>query len=204
VLLYDAAISGNAWKVRQLLAHLGIDYETREVDVIDRSDRVEVLGALNPALRLPVMLLDDGTVLSESDAILLHFAEGTPYLPDEPASRTEVLRWLFFEQSNHQPYLAMAWFLKCVLPGKPDAHVLGFLHLMGKMALKAMEQHLATTAVPYFIGEQYTVADIALYPYVARAEEAGFDLERYGALRAWLARIEAQPGFITPVTKVAA
>lgn len=204
VLLHDASISGNAWKVRQLLAHLEIPYDRAEYDVVDRSDRTSRLGGLNAALRVPVIELDDGRVLSESDAILWHFADGTMYLPEAPELREEVLRWLLFEQANHQPYLAMPWFLTCVLPGEPDANVLGFLRLMGKLALKAMEQHLAVSSPSgWFVGTDYSIADIALYPYVARAPEAGFELERFGALQAWLARVEAVPGFITPPTSTA-
>lgn len=201
MLLYDAAVSGNCWKVRQLFAHLGIDYETKTLDVVDRSDRQSALGALNPALRIPVVIEDDGTVHNESDGILLHFAEGTPYLPSDPVARREVLRWLLWEQANLQAYVAMPWFLTVMLPADPDPTVMGYLHFMGKIALKALETHLATVDGGYIVADQYTIADIALYPYVARAEMAGFDLDRYGAIQAWLARVQAQPGFTTPPTQ---
>lgn len=204
MLLYDAELSGNCWKVRQLFGHLGIEYDREAVDVLDRSTRGTQLGALNPALRVPTLVLDDGVVLAESDAILLRFAEGTHYLPSDQIERGEVLRWMFFEQANHQPYLAMAWFLVRVLPGEPDATVLGFLHLMGGLALDAMEQHLATGERDFFVGAEYSVADIALFPYVARCEEAGFDLNGRPALQAWLARVAQQPGHVSPVTRTSA
>ncbi|MBO9532940.1 MAG: glutathione S-transferase family protein [Solirubrobacteraceae bacterium] len=201
MLLYDAAISGNCWKVRQLFAHLAIDYERKALSVVDRSDRVAELGALNPSLRIPVVVDGDGTVRIESNAILLHYAEGTDYLPGDTDGRDEVIRWLMFEQANHQPYLAMPWFLTCVMPGDPEPNAFGFMQLMGKLALKAMDAHLAAGESGWFAAGRYTIADIALYPYVARSPEAGFDLDRYGAVQAWLARVEAQPGFTTPPTR---
>ena len=110
MLLYNSAVSGNCYKVRQLFAHLGIEYERREVSVIDRSGRHELLGALNPALRVPTLVLDDGRSLGESDAIMFYFAEGSPYLPDDRFERAQVLQWLFFEQYSHEPYIAVARF----------------------------------------------------------------------------------------------
>jgi glutathione S-transferase len=100
VLLYDSGVSGNCYKVRQLFAHLGIEYERREVDVIDRSGRLELLGSLNPALRVPTLVFDDGRSMGESDAIMFYFAEGTPYLPDDRFERAQVLQWLFFEKNT--------------------------------------------------------------------------------------------------------
>src|ERR1700761_950168 len=103
MLLYDSAISGNCYKVRLLFSLLGIEYDRREVDVIDRSDRMEVLGELNPGLRVPTLVLDDGRALAESDAILFYFAEGTEYLPEDRYERAQVFQWLFFEQYSHEP-----------------------------------------------------------------------------------------------------
>ena len=110
VLLYNSQVSGNCYKVRLLFAHLGVDYERREVDVVDRSNRAELLGDLNPALRVPTLVLDDGRPLAESNAILFHFAEGTPYLPGDPYERAQVLQWLFFEQYSHEPNIAVVRF----------------------------------------------------------------------------------------------
>ncbi len=110
MLLYDSPVSGNCYKVRLLLAHLGIQYERRAMDVVDRSDRPDVLGGLNPALRVPTIVLDDGRPLAESNAILWYFGEGTPFVPDDPYERAQVLQWMFFEQYDHEPAIAVARF----------------------------------------------------------------------------------------------
>jgi len=105
MLLYNSAVSGNCYKVRLLFAHLGLSYETREVDVVERSGREQLLGELNPALRVPTLVLDDGRALAESNAILVYFSEGTSYLPDDRFERAQVMQWLFFEQYSHEPKL---------------------------------------------------------------------------------------------------
>src|SRR5262249_54465930 len=110
MLLYNSAVSGNCYKVRLLAALLGITLELREVDVFDRSDRPEILGGLNPALRVPTIILDDGRPLAESNAIICYLAQGTQYLPDDPYERAHVLQWLMFEQYSHEPYIAVARF----------------------------------------------------------------------------------------------
>src|SRR5437588_12504425 len=110
MLLYDSAVSGNCYKVRLLLSKLGIDFERRELSVSDRSNRPEVLGGLNPALRVPTLVLDDGRSLGESNAIIFFFADGTDYLPEDRFERAQVLQWLFFEQYSHEPNIAVARF----------------------------------------------------------------------------------------------
>jgi glutathione S-transferase len=193
VLLYNSQVSGNCWKVRQLFAHLGIEYERRELSVIDRSDRKEVLGAWNPGLRVPTLVLDDGRSLAESNAITFYFAEGTPYLPEDRFERAQVLQWQFFEQYSHEPYIAVArfWAIAAITPpeSEREAKLRG-----GTAALRAMEGHLA--AREFLVGERYTIADIALYAYTHVAPEGGFELEPYPAIRAWLERVAAQPGHI--------
>jgi glutathione S-transferase len=193
MLLYDSAVSGNCYKVRQLFAHLGLDYERRAVDVIDRSGRKELLGALNPALRVPTLVLDDGRSLGESDAIMVYFAEGTPYLPEDRFERAQVLQWLFFEQYSHEPYIAVArfWAIAGITPpdGDREAKTRG-----GTAALQAMEGHLADRE--FLVAERYTIADIALFAYTHVAPEGGFELEPYPAINAWLERVAAQPGHI--------
>jgi glutathione S-transferase len=193
MLLYDSRVSGNCYKVRQLFAHLGIEYERREVDVIDRSGRLELLGALNPALRVPTLVLDDGRSLAESNAITFYFAEGTPYLPEDGFERAQVLQWLFFEQYSHEPNIAVArfWAIAGITPSEADAEA---KRRGGTSALRAMEGHLADRE--FLVAERYTIADIALYAYTHVAPEGGFDLEPYPAIRTWLARVEAQPGHI--------
>jgi glutathione S-transferase len=193
MLLYDSAVSGNCYKVRQLFAHLGLEYERREMSVIDRSNRPEVLGELNPGLRVPTLVMDDGRTLAESNAITFYFAEGTPYLPEDRYERAQVLQWQFFEQYSHEPYIAVArfWVHAGITPSASDAEA---KRRGGTAALRAMEGHL--TDREFLVAERYTIADIALYAYTHVAPEGGFDLEPYPAIREWLARVEAQPGHI--------
>jgi len=194
VLLYDSRVSGNCYKVRQLFAHLGIEYERREVDVIDRSGRRELLGALNPALRVPTLVFDDGRSMGESDAIMFYFAEGTPYLPDDRFERAQVLQWLFFEQYSHEPNIAVArfWAIAGITPSEADAEA---KRRGGTAALEAMERHLANGR-EFLVGDRYSIADIGLFAYTHVAPEGGFPLDPYPAIRAWLERVAAQPGHI--------
>jgi glutathione S-transferase len=196
VLLYNSAISGNCYKVRLLLAHLGIPYETRDVDVIDRSDPRDFLAGLNPTRRAPTLVLDDGRPLAESNAILWYFGEGTPFVPDDRFDRAKVLQWMFFEQYEHEPAIAVARFLK-TYSGKPewwDAQR-EQLTKRGYKALQALEEGLRDRE--WLVGESMTIADIALYAYTHAADEGGFSLDEYPAIRAWLDRVAAQPGHVT-------
>ncbi|MGB0097716.1 MAG: glutathione S-transferase family protein [Solirubrobacteraceae bacterium] len=189
MLLYNSQVSGNCYKARLLFAHLGLGYERRELDVIDRSDRQEVLGALNPALRVPTLVFDDGRVLAESNAILFYFAEGTDYLPADRFERAQVLQWLFFEQYSHEPYIAVARFWKIAgiepSPTELEAKLRG-----GRAALRALDGRL--TERQFLVGERYSIADIALYAYTHVAPEGGFELGPYPAVRTWLQRVAAQ------------
>jgi glutathione S-transferase len=193
VILYDNDLSGNCYKVRLLFAQLGIDYERRELSVFDRTNRPEVLGGLNPALRVPTLVLDDGRVLAESNAIIFYFAEGTELLPAERFERAQVLQWLFFEQYSHEPFIAVARFWAhagiTASDSEREAKQRG-----GEAALRAIEGHL--TGRQYLVGERYTIADIALYAYTHVAPEGGFELEPYPAIRAWLERVAGQPGHV--------
>ena len=194
--LYNSAVSGNCYKVRLLLAHLGLAYETVEMSVVDRSNRSEVLGELNPGLRVPTLVLDDGRPLAESNAILWYFGDGTQYVPEDPYERAQVLQWQFFEQYSHEPNIAVARFWKTVLrrrPRRTSARRTGSL-AGGYSALDAMERHLDGRT--FFVGERYSLADISLYAYTHVAHEGGFDLEPYPAIRAWLERVAAQPGHV--------
>jgi glutathione S-transferase len=197
VLLYNSQSSGNCYKVRLLLAHLGLQHERREVDVVDRSNRRELLGDLNPALRVPTLVLDDGRPLAESNAILCYFAEGTPYLPGDRYERAQVLQWLFFEQYSHEPNIAVVRFWVAYSGAPPADAELEARRRAGYAALDAMEGHLADRV--FHVGERFTIADISLYAYTHVAEEGGFDLAGYPAIRAWLDRVAAQPGH-TPIT----
>lgn len=193
MLLYNSAISGNCYKVRLLLARLGIPYERREVDVVDRSNRGEVLGGLNPDLRVPTLVLDDGRPIAESGAILWYFGEGTRFVPSDRYDRAKVLQWMFFEQYKHEPGVAMVRFWDSIAPaGLTPPPGLEAKRADGLVALKAMERHLRGSE--FFVGSGFSIADIALYAYTHVAHEAGFDLEPMPAIGAWLERVEAQPG----------
>jgi glutathione S-transferase len=191
--LFDSAVSGNCYKVRLLLTHLGIPFERQELSVFDRSDRPDVLGGLNPALRVPTLVLDDGRTLGESNAILWYFGDGTDYVPTDPYERAQVMQWQFFEQYDHEPNIAVARFWE-LADLHPPAAVLEAKRAGGERALAAMEGHLAGRE--FLVGDRYSVADISLYAYTHVAPEGGFTLEPYPAVREWLARVAGQPGHI--------
>ena len=193
MLLYNSQVSGNCYKVRLLFAHLGIEYERRELDVIDRSNRPEVLGDLNPALRVPTLVLDDGRALAESNAILNYFAEGTEYLPEDRFERAQVLQWQFFEQYEVEPNIAVARFWR-IAGIEPSSESLDTKTRGGEVALKTIDSRL--TDHPFLVGDRYTIADISIYGYVHVAPEGGFELEPYPAINAWLARVQTRPGHI--------
>ena len=196
MLLYDNAISGNCYKVRLLFSLLGIDYERRDVSVIDRSNRGELLGDLNPGLRVPTLVLDDGRPLAESDAILVYFAEGTEYLPEDRYERAQVLQWMFFEQYSHEPNIAVLRFWAHA-EIKPDPREALAKFNGGIAALDAMERHL--TGREFLVGDSVTIADLALYAYTHVADEGGFEIAPYEAIGAWLERVRALPGYV-PIT----
>jgi glutathione S-transferase len=195
MLLYDSPVSGNCYKVRLLLAHLGIPYERRTMDVVDRSNRPQVLGGLNPALRVPTLVLDDGRPLAESGAILWYFGEGTPFVPDDRYLRAQVLQWMFFEQYDHEPAIAVVRFW-VAYSGRPQAFADRLAERMeaGYRALGTMERHL--DGREFLVGEAPSLADIALYGYTHVAPEGGFELAAYPAVQAWLGRIAALPGHV--------
>jgi len=194
MLLYNSQVSGNCYKVRLLLAHLGLGYERHEVDVVDRSNRAELLGTLNPALRVPTIVLDDGRPLAESNAILWYFGEGTQFVPEDRFERAQMLQWLFFEQYVHEPNIAVARFWLAYAGGAPSAEQLEAKQKGGYAALDAMESRLGGSS--FFVADRYTLADIALYAYTHVADGGGFDLAGYPAIRAWLDRVAAQPGHV--------
>jgi glutathione S-transferase len=195
VLLYNSAVSGNCYKVRLLLAQLCIEYETEDVSVVDRSNRRELLGDLNPGLRVPTIVLDDGRSLGESNAILWYFGEGTPFVPEDAYERAQTLQWMFFEQYSHEPYLAVVRFW-LRYSGTPEAFAdqVPARQKGGYAALDAMERHLG--ARTFLVGERYSIADISLYAYTHVADEGGFDLGGYPAITAWLDRVSAQAGHV--------
>jgi len=200
--LHDNASSGNAYKIRLLLTQLGRKFERIEYDTDRGATRTpEFLRVKNPNGRVPVLELDDGRCLPESNAILWYLAEGTPFLPgatDEAArwQRAEVLQWMFFEQYSHEPNIATTrhWITHKIEMTPERAAAAPGKRKWGIAALEVMEQHLR--ARTFFVGESYSIADIALYAYTHVAPEGGFDLVPFPALRAWLERVAAQPGYI--------
>jgi glutathione S-transferase len=192
--LYDSAPSGNCYKVRLLLTQLGIAFERQEVDTRQRDGRDDVLGGKNPALRVPVLELDDGRHLAESNAILWYLAEDTQYVSDDPYERAKTLQWMFFEQYDHEPNVAVVRHRTMLghLDDYPDSEQ---RRERGYAALTAMERQL--DGHDYFVGDRYSIADVALYAYTHVAHEGGFDLDGYPAISGWLDRVAHQPGHIT-------
>jgi glutathione S-transferase len=197
LLLYDAQVSGNCYKVRLLLAHLGASYERREIDVVNRSNRLKLLGAVNPGLQVPTLVLDDGRPLAESNAILWYLARGTTYVPVDDFDCAKVLQWMFFEQYSHEPNLAVVRYWVSIAAARPRESAIEARRKAGYEALDAMERELVNRE--FLVAGHYTIADIALYAYTHVAGEGGFDLSGYPAIRAWLDRVAAQPGHI-PIT----
>ena len=196
MLLYDSPVSGNCYKVRLILAYLGLPYERRTMDVADRTNRADVLGGLNPALRVPTLVLDDGRALAESGAILWYFGEGTALVPADRYERAQMLQWMFFEQYDHEPSIAVVRFW-VAYSGRPEefADRLADRTAAGYRALDAMERHLAGRE--FLVGVSPTLADIALYAYTHVAPEGGFDLTGYPAIAAWLERVAAMPRHVS-------
>jgi glutathione S-transferase len=196
--LYDFLPSGNGYKVRLLLTQLGIPYELVLLDVFKAETRTPEFLAKNPNGRIPCVRLEDGTHLWESNAILSYFAEGTPFLPSDRLQRAQALQWMFFEQYSHEPYIAVvrAWHHFGLL--EQNRAQLADRVKNGYAALGVMESHLAKRN--WFVGERYSIADIALYAYTHVAPEGKFDLAPYPAVRAWLERVRSQPKHI-PITK---
>jgi glutathione S-transferase len=194
--LYDYADSGNGYKVRLLLHQLGQPFELIEVDILRGETRSEEFLRMNPNGRVPLLALEDGRYLAESDAILFYLAEGTPLLPDERLERAQVLQWMFFEQYSHEPNIATArfWLRHFDPPDEQRRVLLEQKRAAGHAALSVMEAHLR--ARPFFVGGRYSIADIALYAYTHVADQGGFHLGGYPAVRAWLERVRGQPGHV--------
>ncbi|MGZ4381156.1 MAG: glutathione S-transferase family protein [Gaiellaceae bacterium] len=192
--LHDYPASANCLKVRLLLAQLGIPYERTEVDIFAGASSAPEYLALNPAGRTPVLQLDSGEALAESNAILLFLGGGTALLPDDPLEQARVHQWLFFEQNLLEPNVGTARFW--ALTGRREARPEAFTrHLeAGRAALAVLERHLARSR--FLANGRYSVADVSSYAYAHVAHEAGIEMVEYPSLRAWLARVEAEAGFV--------
>jgi glutathione S-transferase len=194
--LYNYTPSGNCYKVRLLCAQLGLPLERVEIQLRMTPDVARDYRRINPLGRVPALVLDDGQVLAESNAILWYLAEGTPFVPADRLGRARALAWMFWEQYDHEPTIAVARAWQSyfgVPPGKDDE--LEDRRRRGYAALDVMEGHLA--GATFFVGEAYSIADIALYAYTHVCHEGGLSLERYPAIRAWLERVRTQAGHIT-------
>ena len=197
MLLYNSPVSGNCYKVRLLFAHLGISYDRKDVSVVDRSNRRELLGELNPSLRVPTLVLDDARPLAESNAILWYFGDGTRFVPDDAYERAQVLQWMFFEQYEIEPALAVVrfWIAYSGVPEKLVSERRDELMASGNRALAALDRHL--DGREWLVGDRMTIADISLYAYTHVAPEGGFDLVPYPAVCGWHNRLAAEPGHVT-------
>jgi glutathione S-transferase len=198
--LYDYLASGNGYKVRLLLNQLAIPFERIELNIIKGETRTPDFIRKFPNGRIPAVELDDGTLLFESNAIISYVADGTPFLPADRFQRAQVLQWLFFEQYSHEPYIASVRYL-VIHPDVQDprrAIIDTLMRPRGYDAFGVMEGHLKSRE--WFVGERYSIADIALYAYTHVADEGGFDLARYPEIRAWLKRVKSQPRHI-PITQ---
>jgi len=188
--LYDYAASANCYKVRLLLAQLSAEYELVPVDIFSGDTLTEEFAAINPGRTTPVLEDPPGTFLQESNAILLHLWRGTPFLPDDP----QVYRWLFYEQADVVPTMGGLRFRLITGRLAPDDAESLRRRAASYEVLELLDAHLA--AREFFVGGRYSVADIGIYGYVHVAGEAGLDLQPYPALRAWLERVQSQPGYV--------
>ena len=195
--LHQMQISGNCYKVRLAARQLGVHITLKDYGLHDGMTRTPEYLAKNPNGRVPMLEFEDGRCLPESGAILWYLAESTLLMPHDRWSRGEALQWMFFEQYSHEPYIAVARFWLAYAPKAEldkKRHLIGEWHEKGNAALAVMETHLAHHA--WFAGGRYSIADIALYGYTHCAAEGGFDLSRYPAVTAWLARVTREPGYI--------
>jgi glutathione S-transferase len=193
--LYDYMDSGNGYKVRLLLAHLHLPYELVEKDIEKGETRTPEFLALNPNGRVPVLELEDGTALAESNAILYYLADGTPYLPSDRLHRAQALQWMFFEQYSHEPYIAVVRFWRRHGLGEATERDVEQRMQRGYAALEVMERQL--TAHPFLLGNAFSIADIALYAYTHVARQGGFDLDRFPNTQMWLQRVAQEPRHVT-------
>lgn len=193
--VYGDYNSGNCYKIKLMLNLLNIQYEWVPVDILNGETQTPAFLEKNPNGKIPVLELEDGTCLWESNAILNFLADGTAYLPTEPRLRTQVLQWQFFEQYSHEPSVAVARFIQFYL-GLPSERMVEYraMQKSGYRALAVMEHQLDRT--PFLVGEHFSIADIALYAYTHVAHQGGFDLAPYSGIRKWLDRVKDQPGYV--------
>ena len=194
--VYGDVYSGNCYKVKLVLTQLGLPFQWVPLDVLKQQTRTPEYLAKNPNGKMPVLEIEPGLYLSESNAIMHYLSEGSELLPDHRLERAQVLQWLFFEQYSHEPYIAVARFIIKYLGAPQDQQSrLESTRKPGYAALDVMEKHLTNRR--FMVGERYTIADVGLYAYTHVAHEGDFDLSGYAAIREWLKQIQAQPGYIS-------
>ena len=193
--VYGDNRSGNCYKVRWLLNELALPFEWVDIDILAGESRTADFLAINPNGRIPVLEIEPGRALAESNAILVFLADGTPLVPADRFDRARMFEWLFFEQYSHEPYIATSRFIVQYLGNPPERQAdLAAREAPGYAALQVMEKALATRE--FLTGDHFTIADIALYAYTHVADEGGFSLADYPAIRAWLARMTLRPGYV--------
>lgn len=195
ITLYDYLPSQNAWKARQLLAHLQLPHRTRLVSIFEGEGGSPDYRRISPTGTVPAIVLEDGRALAESNAILMYLAEGTPYLSGDAFARAKVWQWLCFEQERIESQIGALrhWMLTGKLARRPGALV-ELKRNAGRNALATLDRELATR--DFIAGDRYGIADIALFAYTSRADEAGFDLDAWPHVADWIARVRSQPGFL--------
>jgi glutathione S-transferase len=197
--IHDSKLSGNAWKIRILLGNLGIPFERVTYALPERKTYTAEYLQKNPLGKVPVVELDDGETIFESDAILFYFADGTALLPKDRLGRARVLQWMFFEQTEVMLNLALPRFWIGIKKAK-EANIeqIKIRQEAGYKALEIMDAHLKMNK--FFVGDQYSIADISLYPYAAVADEGEYEMQRFPSIQAWFQRVRAQPGYIPLLT----
>ncbi|WP_418359000.1 glutathione S-transferase family protein [Shewanella basaltis] len=193
---YGDSVSGNCYKVQLVLNLLKIEHQWIEMSIIDGDTQTAAYLAKNPTGKIPLIELDDGRMLSESNAIMGYLAANSVLIPDDDFCKAKMYQWLFFEQYSHEPYIAVARYIQLYL-GLPDERLAEYhsLHAKGYKALSVMESTLSQQ--PFLCGDQFTLADIALYAYTHVAHEGGFDLKKYPFILQWLERVSLQPGYVS-------
>jgi len=193
--LYDFLPSGNSYKIRLLLTQMGMPFERIDINILKGETHTPEFLAKNPNGKIPVLEVNTGKYLAESNAILVYLSEGTEFLPYDRFLRAQVLQWLFFEQYSHQPFIATSRFWISIL-GKSEEYRAAIEQKRepGYAALRIMENHLMTHS--FFVSERYTIADIALFAYTHVADEGEFDLTKFPAIQAWIERVKSQPRYL--------
>lgn len=198
--VYGDSRSGNCYKIQLLCAEMGVDFDWEEVDILAGETRTAEFLAMNPNGKTPVLALPDGRYLAESNAILYYLAEGSEFFSGDTFARAEILQWMNFEQYSHEPNIATSRFIIKYLGNPPERREsLTEKEIAGYKALDVMESQLDGRS--YITGEQFNIADIALYAYTHVADEGGFDLAGYPAIRAWMDRIAARPNYVKMAAK---